>query len=244
GLGQALNVGNEPTGMAVNPSGSRAYVSNQFGQDVAVIDVAANQKVDDLPVTGDPFVMMAAPDGNSIFVSSNVDTVYRIAANHTIVGSVGGPATVNALAISPDGSHLYASLPDAGFVQDISIATNTLSRTFTVPGRPQGLAVSGDGKTLYVASETSQFLYLVNTVAGAVSDSIGVSGGGFALALTPDGTQLYLTRASAGKLTIVTLATRDTVNINVGGAPRRFAFDATGAHAVIANESGWVSFIR
>ena len=244
GLGQPLGVGDEPTGLAVNPAGNRAYVANQFDRNVDVIDIASNQTVDVLPIVGDPFVMTAAPDGQSLFVSSDVDTIYRIATNHTILGAVGGPATVNALTISPDNVHLYASLPDAGVVQDIAIASNTLTRTFTIPGRPQGLAVSGDGKILYVASETSQFLYLVNTGIGAVSDSIGVSGGGFALALTPDGTQLYLTRSSAGKVTIVTLATRDTVNIAVGGAPRRFAFDATGTYAVVANESGWVDFIR
>src|SRR4029077_1500754 len=190
------------------------------------------------PVPGDPLVVTVAPDGNSIFVSSNLDTVYRIASNHMVLAAIGGPGAANALVISPDQQHLYASIPFAGVVQDIAVASSALSRSFPITGTPQGLAASGDGKTLYVANESSNYLYTVSVASGAVTDSIGVAGGGFGLALTPDGTQLYLTRSGAGRVTIVTLATRDTTSLNVGGVPRRLAFDPTGAYAVVANESG------
>jgi YVTN family beta-propeller protein len=243
-LSHAVTVGSEPTGLAVNPAGTRAYVTDQFSGSVAVVDLGSGTGVDVIPVPGSPLVVTVAPDGNSIFVSSNVDTVYRIGTNHTVLGAIGGAGAANALVFSPDQQHLYASIPFAGVVQDIAVASSALSRTFTIPGTPQGLAASPDGKTLYVANESSNYLYAVSVASGNVTDSIGVASGGFGLALTPDGAQLYLTRSGAGRVTIVDLTTRDTSSLNVGGAPRRLAFDPTGAYAVVANESGWVTYIH
>ena len=243
-LGSAVGVGSEPTGMAVDPAGRRAYVTDQFSGSVAVIDVDANRLVDSIPVAGDPFVVAVAPDSKSIFVSSNLDTVYRIGTNHAVIGTIAGAGPANSLVVSPDQQHVFASLPNAGQVQDIAIASTALSRTFSIPGAPQGLAVSADGNTLYVASETVSELYLVNLQSGAVQDSIGVAPGGFGLAVTPDGKQLYLSQSSLGRITIVTLASRDTTSLAVGGAPRRVAFDPTGAYAAVTNETGWVTFIH
>ena len=243
-LSLIVAVGAEPTGVAANPAGTRGYAADQFGGGVDVIDLASHAVIDAVPVSGDPFIVLAANDGNSIFVSSNTDTIYRIASNHIVLGAVGATRTANALALSPDGSHLYASLPDGGVVQDIVTSSMTLNRTLTIAGRPQGVAVSGDGKTLYVANENTSYLSLVDLAVGQVTDSIGVGPAGFALEITPDHKQLYLTRAGAGNLTIVTLATRDTASLFLGGTPRRMAFDQTGTYAVVANEAGWVTFIR
>jgi YVTN family beta-propeller protein len=65
------------------------------------------------------------------------------------------------------------------------------------------------------------------------------------MALSPDGAHLYAASASPGTLSIIDRATRTVVNtLTLGGRPRRVAFDASGATALVANEGNWVDVIR
>jgi DNA-binding beta-propeller fold protein YncE len=65
--------------------------------------------------------------------------------------------------------------------------------------------------------------------------------------VTPDSTQLYVTGFldGVGQVHVVARTGRTIIRSHpVGGVPRRIAFTRTGSRAVIANESGWVDFIR
>ena len=116
------------------------------------------------------------------------------------------------------------------------------SRSLT--SSPQDVALTPDETELYVANEGG-FVDVLNpstlqsvrrlTLAGLLP---------FGLAITADGAQLYVTSPSTGTLAIVDRLTGAVQVRPVGGVPRRIAFDASGATAIVSNERNWVDIIR
>ena len=69
--------------------------------------------------------------------------------------------------------------------------------------------------------------------------------GGFGLAVTPDQTEVWVTVPSRGRVVVIDRESRTIRSaINVGGIPRRLAFDRSGALVVIADEAGAIRFLR
>ncbi|HEY3063530.1 MAG TPA: hypothetical protein VGL99_31545 [Chloroflexota bacterium] len=107
-----------------------------------------------------------------------------------------GPASAQALAISPDGARVTVVDRTSGALAAIS--TNTLDVTLNVPGTPdawadRGLAsahYSPDGSTLYVAGGSE--LLALDGASLAVRSRWPVAASMNGLAVSPDGQRLYL----------------------------------------------------
>lgn len=239
----AVAVGNTPTEVAFNSTGSRAYVTNQFSQNVGVIDVASNTQITTVPVVGNPFAVIVAPGDSIIYVTTTADSLFGIsAATSQITRRFGLPIISNGFAIRD--SLLFVSTRDVGTVTEINMKTNTILRTLPVGGGPQGIVVSPDGTVLYVANEnqTLEFWSLTSNVSlGATA----LAGRGFGLARRSTDGYLYVTTLEGGQIQVINPATQQIVrSIDVGGIPRRIAFNQSGSLAVVANEAGWVDFIQ
>ncbi|MGZ8392182.1 MAG: YncE family protein [Gemmatimonadales bacterium] len=69
--------------------------------------------------------------------------------------------------------------------------------------------------------------------------------GAFAMAVSPDWRQLYITSSLGGAVYLIDRKTGARLRtVATGGSPRRIAFTSDGSTAVVANEAGWVDFIR
>ena len=69
-----VTVGNNPQGVAVNPSTNRIYVVNAFFDNtVSVIDGATNTVVATVPVGNSPWDVAVNPSTNRIYVANAVD---------------------------------------------------------------------------------------------------------------------------------------------------------------------------
>jgi YVTN family beta-propeller protein len=64
-----IPVGAGPLGIAVSPSGSRAYVANELGDSVSVIDTATNTVVDTVTPVPGPKDVAVSPDGQLVYVT-------------------------------------------------------------------------------------------------------------------------------------------------------------------------------
>ena len=240
-----VSVGSTPTEIAFNASGTKAYVTNQFSDNVGVIDVARNVQAETIPVTGDPFQVIVSPDETRIYVTTNADQVYAInLATKTVVGQTPTGATANGLAINADGSRLYVSTRAGGSVMEVNTATMTVVRTFNPGGTTQAVVVAPDGAEVYVVNEQG-FLYAYNLATGALAWTVDLGGSGpFGMALTPNGTELYITVMWTGSVKVVNRATHSiTRTYFVDGVPRRIGITSDGT-AVVANESGWVTWLK
>jgi YVTN family beta-propeller protein len=128
-------------------------------------------------------------------------------------------------------------------VVEVDPRTMTALRTFAPGGLTQEVVLAPDGSELYVVTEGGS-LYVYDLATGGLAASLALGSGPFGMALTPDGTKLYVTVMWDGEIKVVDRATRTvTRTLYVGGVPRRVAFTTDGT-AVVANESGYVTFVR
>ena len=241
----SLPSGSGPVHLAIDPAGTRAYVVEQFGEAVDVIDLATNHSVASVPLTNTGFNVAVRPDGQRVYATTADGRVYVIAtATSAIIDSLlVGPAA-NGLAFSPDGRVLYISSRDSGNVAAFSTTTDVRVGTYTVGGRPQRLAVSPDGSHLYVANEISG-LNVVDLASPGTPVSDSAYGGGYGLGVTPDGAQIYLTIPSSGMVIILNRASLELVSaLSLGGVPRNVAFSADGTSAIVTDGSGSIVFLK
>ena len=231
--------------LAIDPAGTTAYVIEQFGNTVRVLDLASNAITATIPLTNSGYNIIVAQDGHRVYASTEDGRLYVIAvATKRIVDSMAIGSAANGFAFNPDGSVLYASSRDAGTITAFRTSDDDMLATYTVGGRPQRLATALDGSRLYAANEDSG-LSVVDLATGAVLPSVNPMGSGYGLGLTPDGAQLYLTEPSSGRLAIIDRASLQTVSIViVGGAPRNVAFSADGTTGVVTDGDGRVLFIQ
>ena len=242
---KAIPVGKMPTGLTFSTGGARAYVANQFSQSISVVYFPGDSQAREIPVPGDPFFTALARDNRRLLVTTNVDSVFVIDLDSlTVRGVVGLPGAGINIAFDPPGARAYVSVPDAGVVSEIDMASLRELRRFTTGQRPQGLAVSPGGAELYIADEREHAVKIWDLGTGTLRASVALAGPAWDLQLTPDSTQIYVGLLD-GSLQILDRADRSVVRtIKLGGRPRRIGFDRSGTTAVVANEAGWVDILR
>jgi YVTN family beta-propeller protein len=242
-LSGSVPVGNTPTEVAFNSSGTKAYVTNQFSQDVGVIDVGSNSQTATVPVSGNPFALIVAPGDSVVYVTTTADSLFGIAtATNTITHRLWLPIISNGMAIRD--SLLYVSTRDAGIVSEINTRSNTVLRVFPVGGAPQGVVLSPSKTELYIANQDST-LQFWSIPANASLGTARIAGRGFGLAQSPATQLLFVTTLEGGEVQVFSPVTRAQVDsFMIGGVVRRIAFNASGTVAVVANEDGWVDFLH
>ena len=240
-----IDVGTVPTAVAFSQSGDTAYVTNQISGNVGVVDLATNRQVTTVPVRGDPFVVTLSPDDRTVYATQNTEWVFAIdRATHRVTDSIRVGTAPNGFAIHPNGERMYVSASWGGTITEIEIATHRVLRTFVPGGMPQGMVVSANGTELYSANE-SGWLDVYDLGSGQRVSRVPTAGGGFGIALSPDQAHVYVSLSNAGRVQVINLAERAvTITLDLGGVPRRIAFDYHGGNAVVANESGWVDLVR
>jgi YVTN family beta-propeller protein len=244
-LGTSISVGAVPTDITIDPAGTYAYVTNQFSSNIGVIDLATNTQVDSIPVSGNPFRVRVSPDGRSLFVTGNADSLFIIdVESREITGRLAIGLDANGLAIDYTGTRLYVSNQSDGTIDEVDLTSNTVLRTITVGGYPQELVLSPGGTLLFVADESGS-IQAWSLRSGTKRGDIAVPGGAFAMAVSPDWRQLYVSSSLGGAVYLLDWKTGATLKtVTTGGTPRRIGFAADGSTAVIANEGGWVDFIE
>ena len=241
--GVNIAVGDTPTDVAINPAGTRAYVANQYGQSVSVINTATNAVVATFAVTGNPFKVAVSPDGASLYVGTNAGRAYKLnATTGAVLGSVITGATPFGFAFGAS-TRLYISTWDEGTVLEVDAGAMAVLRTFVTGGIAQELAISDDLRELYVANEALGRVEVWNIQRGTRTTSISVPGGPFGLMLEPKGRRLWATLSQDGQVVLIDRLTRTVLETyDVTGIPRRIAYDERGDVVVVTNEWGWLDF--
>jgi YVTN family beta-propeller protein len=234
-----------PVDVAFSPATGLAYVSNQFSGSVGVVDPATDAVVSETPLGITSFRIRVGPGAGRVFVTVDATRTYLLdATSYAIVDSAAAGPSANGIAFHPDGARWYTSNTLGQTVSELSLATNLVLRTFNVSGTVQEVLVSPDGTELYVAEEQSG-VHVIRLSDGVDTGVIPGTPSAFGMALSPDGTLLYVTSPQASRVEVVDRSTHTVLRTYlVGGNPRRVAVKADGSAAVVANEGGWVDFLR
>lgn len=241
-----IHVGIAPTRVIIAPSGERAWVTNQFTKDVAVVDLSCRRRIASIPMEGDPLAAALSPDARTLYVTTNLDRLSVCALSDNggrIVRSTPLPQACTELAIHPAGNRVYVPTWKAGSILELDARTLAIIHRYEMGGRPLGVVLSADGLRLYCGNENG-WVDLVHLPTGKIvrrTFDTPVE----EVALTPDQNVVYASLRTAGRIAMVDAHSLATVGtLETGGLPRRIAFERLGSVAIVANEAGWVDLVR
>ncbi len=211
-VGTVAVSGNE---VLVNPAGTRAYVSYN-GNDspvVSVVDTSSNSVLPTVNLSnaaGSPLGMAVTPDGAHVYVAASSGLIYEIdAATNTVSSSFSfSPATTQSeLAISPDGTRLYATDYDNNKLLVIDLTSRAIISTVAV-SRPRSVAANLLGSRVYVVGGCldADCISVIDTATNTLAATVPLDPSNIYssaslvqnLAVTPDSTLVYVTVNGGG----------------------------------------------
>ena len=188
--------------IAVSRDGSRAFVTNQPKEYLAVVDLTARRS-DERNLDLRPSDVTFGPDDRTLYVTGCqefcttgtvelLDPATGVSRGTVAVG--GGPYR---FALSPDGARAYTTnLADAS-LSVIDVASGQSLAKLSVGVEPAGLAVSPDGARVYVTAQAANTLTIVRTVDDTVVGTFAIPDGPREIVLSPDGRRAYVSTRGA-----------------------------------------------
>ena len=182
----------------------------------------------------------------SAVVAVSLLNVVTSAALNTVVATVPVGYNPNAVAIAPDGIHVYILNEDSapgysnGEVSVLDANSNTVSATVTVGLIPLAIALSPDGTRAYVTNYGSGNVSVINTSTNTVAATVTVGTSPGAIAISPDGTRAYVTNNGSGNVSVINTSTNTVAaTITVGAQPTGIGITRDGRRTYVANYSSF-----
>jgi PQQ-dependent catabolism-associated beta-propeller protein len=184
----------------------RAYVTNEDGESVSVLDTDRAEVVATVNVGKRPRGMKLSRDGKELFVA--------------VSGLPKCPPSV------PDEecAKLKRDLTADG-IAVIDTTTLKLNRLLKSGSDPEQFDLSHDGKRLFISNEDSGTLTVVGIASGAVEATVPVGKEPEGVRVTPDGRWIVVTSESGNAIYVIDAHTLKMVkSVPVGKRPRDVAF--------------------
>jgi YVTN family beta-propeller protein len=252
-----LQVGRQPTGLAVNPVRNEVYAVNSGSDSVTVIDATNNTVAITIGVHRAPYFIDVAPDGKRAYVpnsGSNTVSILDLDKRHEIgTAATGeGPGVAR---VSPDNHTLVVSNRVAGSISLYSIDASTahpLRFRAAFPGciGATDVAILPDSSKAFVACSGGHQVMAVSLAADADSWRVkqdaamqqdhllcflDVGKTPTHLAMKPDGSEIFSTNFDSDSISEISTYTNEVLGTTVIGAkPSRAVFS-------VDNSSLWVT---
>ncbi len=257
---RTLQVGQNPTGMAVNPKRNEVYVANTRSGTISVIDAAQNRVVGTIAVRRQPYNISVSDDGRRAYVAnsgSNSVSVIDLDQRRELMTASAGEQPGLAR-ISPDMRSLVVTNRGSGSVSIFAVAPANDARApalklrATVSGCPGATdaVILPDSSKAFVACSGAHQVMAVNLAAAPNSWSarqnpslmtdrllamLDVGAGPVHLALKPDGGEIFVSNFNSDSISEIATQTNE-----VGGT---YTVANKPAHAVVSDDNGtlWIS---
>lgn len=117
-----------------------------------MLDEATREKVASIPLGKGPASLLATPTRDKLYSANWGDkTVSSIDPKKASARTLAMPGRPYVIALSPDGTRLYAGFDTSTEIVVIDAANDAELKRFKTPELPASIIVSADGATLYVA---------------------------------------------------------------------------------------------
>src|SRR5258708_14772528 len=163
--GRTIRTAGKPRAIAATPDGRRLYVSDQPSGSLVVVDLAAREVSERIPVGKSPEGVGISRDGEWIAVAveeNNSVSLIRAAAPRERTSVRVSGQNPQHPGFSPDGKWLYVSAEDGAAVDVIDVAKRSAVKLIKVGERPRGIGFLPDGSRAYVAAENSDRVYVID----------------------------------------------------------------------------------
>ena len=216
-------------GVAVSPSGDRAYLALNNSGGVLVLDTSTNSVVTTIATPNRvPQGLATNSTGTRLYVSAYQDTGGGGNANsvvlvvdpttNSVLTTIPVPDGPLGIVVSPDGSRVYTANHTANSITTIDTATNTVLGSVPVPNGPFGaadprdLVVTPSGGTLYVTKFNTFEVAVFDTATSAIVGNLNTDNGPSGVAINPAGTRVYVGHNFAGDIKVIDTTTNTVVD--------------------------------
>ncbi|MBK7971811.1 MAG: PQQ-binding-like beta-propeller repeat protein [Deltaproteobacteria bacterium] len=194
-----------------------------------------------MPVDHFPFSFAWSPDRRTLFVSSEGSVSAVDPDTGATLASAPVPNAFLGLAVSPDGTRIYASR--SGEKRVVALAWDGAALTevasFAAGGYPAGLAVSPDGTVLWIVLQMGGSLVALDAASGERLGAADTGGNPYTVLLSNDGRQAYVSVEREAKVRFFDVsdprAPRRLGDVGVQKNPEALVLSADGARLVVAN---------
>jgi YVTN family beta-propeller protein len=250
-LVRSVPVDAHPYAVAMNPDGTRAWVSNYAStagvhDTVSIIDTAS-YSTRTLTVGLQPQDIAFSPDGTRAYIVTS--TSNRLAVIDTALPAVVATVTVGGypegVAVRPDGSRVYVANSDTNDVTVVDASSNSPLTSIPLPAGagPVGIAINAAGTRLYTANYNGGSISLVDLGSPPVVTTVPLPAGAHPnrIVLHPSGLRAYVSNASSAGVdsTIVWVIDTGTGGVvgtvSVGNDPVYMALNRDGSRLYVAN---------
>jgi YVTN family beta-propeller protein len=197
---------------------SRAYVSNEDGHSVTVLDTQRDEVIATIEVGKRPRGLKLDPSGSRLFVA--------------VSGLPKCPPTV------PDEecAKLERDLKADG-IAVVSTTAHKVVKVLAAGSDPEQFAISADGRRLFVANEDIAQVTVVDADSGAHIARIPVGREPEGIGISPDGRWVLVTNESDNSVSMIDTQTlKVTRSVTVGKRPRDVAFTQNSSTAYVSGE--------
>lgn len=230
--------------MVIDADGKQLFVIDYDG---SVLVVDTRDYTAQTPWDGGALDVVVSPDGRHLYAAHNQLTDGEadgvVSAIDIACATTVATVPVNdvaALAISPDGSRLYAVSSDrrgyyqypAGWLTVIDTASHAVVETLAIGVCPERATASPDGAYLYITHYDTCSVSAVNLTTGNVT-AVALRDAPLAVLFTPDSGHAYV--CNVRSLTVIDTTTNDADDIDTGDLPRGLQLSPDGKRAYITN---------
>jgi len=233
-----IAVGSTPVDVAVNPSGTRAYVANYGTNSVSVIDTASNAVSTTISGASSPAGIAISSAGVGAVPGYSNQAAILDTTTNTVVGTASLPQQGDGVAFSPDGSAFYVAETSRVRKYSATAPYSILAQSAPVLNAYSRVTMSPDGARVWATSYNSGTVTVFNATTMATVQTITPGFGMLGIAITPDGTRAYAAQCAGQLLPIDTTTFAIGTAISVPGCPYGVAINPAGTLAAVARFSG------
>ncbi len=242
------NGGSGGDGIDISPDGSKLYYASTGTEGIAdtvfVINTASGSVIAGIPFSTQGGVrgIVVSPDGSKAYVADNSDIVVINTTTNTILTTINTAGNyLYGIAITPDGSTVYATAYFSEQLYILNTSTNAVSGTVSTGTEsfPLGVAVSPDGSKVYVSNVGLNNVAVINTSTNTLVATVSTGQGPFGLSFTPDGSLLYVANQSSNNVSVINTSSNSVVDtVHVGQGPIAFGKFISPAQFIPPVDSG------
>ncbi len=257
---RTLQVGADPTALAVNPARNEVYVLNAQPESAAgsltLIDTNRNQVAATVPLHRNPTALVVAPGGRRAYVvntGANTLSTVDLDARRAIASTPTGDKP-SGIAIAADARTLVVTNAGDGTILLFNVdAKGTLNLRTTIPGCPGAVsprilpdssktfvACAGTNKVLAVSLAADPASWNARQDANLLHDhllaTLDVGQNPTQLTLKPDGGEVFASNSAANSLSEIATYTNEVGNTQaIGKHPTQGIVSADGSTLWIAD---------
>ncbi|WP_322186489.1 beta-propeller fold lactonase family protein [Fulvimarina sp. 2208YS6-2-32] len=201
-------------------AGERAFVTNQDGETVSIVELDTMEVIGSIPMDGKPagiavtdrYAYVSRPEAKAIGV---IDL--RSGAVLPDIETGGGPLGI---AVHPSGSPVYVADWFSHSLLVVDPETRTVTARFETGESPSGVAVSADGTMIVTADRDSDQVSFIDAKTGEALARVGVGKRPFGVTISPDQRRVYAVNVGSDDVTVLDMTTREILaTVPVGSHP-------------------------